>query len=341
MTFDRIRDRNKAAAGRQAVMGGTEEGVAATKAANAEGGERATRGGGAPERGGGAVFPDAERGGQGDIRHPQRSEPGDLPQTEAEGLSCELSDEKNEFGKPFVKSSDGTTVFGYVDSESGLVSLPLKLNLGENRKDEQGKDHGYGYLHIEAGHLSEILQNGFSSVEEFVEYVARNYTDIKEGAKIGKKQTYLLEVSDKHNNTIFIQLSKDEKYWNVNSAGILKKRYSRSKPKVYSRPAVGNGKSTDTIEVNSGQSNGATAPAGNSPKTSGHKGTDFVPNKQGGGAESSGRGAEKELAQREEKPAGGDKPAAGEAAPQGGEKPKTGGEQTGEDEKPSSVDDAA
>ena len=35
MTMDAIRDRNRAAAGTQAVMGGTEESVAATKAANA------------------------------------------------------------------------------------------------------------------------------------------------------------------------------------------------------------------------------------------------------------------------------------------------------------------
>ena len=236
--------------------------------------------------GGGRILQFAERGRQGDISDSQRRQQSDLAPTKTEGLSCEISEEVNEFGKPFVKASDGTTDFGFVDEESGLTPLPIKLSLGENYKDENGDDHGYGYLHIEAGHRDEFLQNGFSSVEEFVESVARNYTDIKEGAKIGKNQTYLLEVSDEHNNTLFIQLSRDGKYWNVNSAGIFKKKYSRRKPKVYSKPAVGSGKGTDTTEVNSGQSKGATAPAGNSSETSDRKDIDFASDKQASGEES-------------------------------------------------------
>lgn len=215
-----------------------------------------------------------------------REASSNLPEKES-GLICELSSELNEYGKPFVKSSDGSIEFGYIDEESGLEPLPIRLSLGENRKDENGDDHGYGYLHIEAGHKNEILQNGFSSVEEFVESVARNYTDIKEGAKIGENQTYLLEVSDVHNNTLFIQLSRDGKYWNVNSAGIFKKRYSRRKPEVYSRPAVGDGKGTDTTEVNSGQTKGATAPAGNSSVTSDGKVNNSTSEKQGEDAKSS------------------------------------------------------
>lgn len=119
-------------------------------------------------------------------------------------------------------------------------------------------------MHIEAGHGEQIRNAGYQSVEQFVENVAQNYTDIKEGALIGKKQTYLLEVSDEHNNTLFIQLSNDGTYWNVNSAGIFKKKYSRRKPLIYTVPAVGKSTVTDTSEVNSGQSMGATAPAGNS-----------------------------------------------------------------------------
>ena len=209
---------------------------------------------------------------------------------QAEEVGCELSEEVNEFGRPFVKSSDGTTTFGHIDPESGLAALPIKLSLGENYKDANGDDHGYGYLHIDAGHRKEILQNGFASVEDFVEAVAKNYTEIKEGAKIGENQTYLLEVSDEHNNTLFIQLSRDGKYWNVNSAGIFKKKYSRRKPKVYSKPAVGSGKDTDTTEVNSGQSKGATAPAGNSSETSDRKDNTLLSRKQGNGAESSKNG---------------------------------------------------
>lgn len=179
-----------------------------------------------------------------------------------------LSEEKDTFGKPFVKASDGSTTFGHLDEESGLPSLPIKLSLGENHTDEKGVNHGYGLLHINAGHGEQILNAGYSSIEEFVENVARNYTDVREGAIVADNQTYLLEVSDEHNNTLFIQLSRDGKYWNVNSAGIFKKKYSRRKPKVYTRPALGNGTDTDTNEVNSGQNKGATAPAGNSSETS-------------------------------------------------------------------------
>lgn len=199
----------------------------------------------------------------------EESETDNPKQTEE---SYNLSKEVNEFGKPFVISSDGSTDFGYIDKESGLTPLPIRLSLGENHKDEKGNNHGYGYLHIEAGHKNEILQNGFSSIEEFVEEVARNYTEIKEGAKIGQNQTYLLEIADKHNNTLFIQLSRNGEYWNVNSAGIFNKRYSRRRPEVFSRPAVGDGTAPDTTEVDSGlEKNSATAPAGNSSKTSDRK----------------------------------------------------------------------
>lgn len=275
------------------VHGGV-EGMSAQQTDEPGGGPAAAAGrpapadGGIPRPVGGvpaeAVLPIPERGGQGDIRDSQRRQQGDISQTPE--VSCELSDEVNEFGKPFVKSSDGTTDFGHMDPDSGLAALPIKLSLGENYKDENGDDHGYGYLHIDAGHRSEILQNGFLSVEEFVESVAKNYTDIKEGAKIGTNQTYLLEVSDAHNNTLFIQLSRDGKYWNVNSAGIFKKKYSRRKPKVYSKPAVGDGKVTDTTEVISGQNEGATAPAGNSSETSDRKVNDSASEKQVSGPES-------------------------------------------------------
>lgn len=172
--------------------------------------------------------------------------------------------EKDEYGKPFVIASNGSTTFGFINAESGLREAPIKLSFGENKIDSDGNNHGYGLLHIEAGHGEQIRNAGFKSVEQFVENVANNYTDIREGALIGKNQTYLLEVSDEHNNTLFVQLSNDGTYWNVNSAGIFKKKYSRRKPKIYSVPAVGESTDTDTSEVNSGQSTGATAPAGNS-----------------------------------------------------------------------------
>lgn len=195
----------------------------------------------------------------------------DLAQTEVSAL---LSDELDEFGKPFVLASDGTTTFGEVSVESGLTAAPIKLSVGENRVDEDG-NHGYGILHIEAGHGQQIRDAGFSSVEEFVETVAKNYDTIREGGVVANNQTYLLEISDEHNNTLFIQLSRDGKYWNVNSAGIFKKKYSRHKPEVYTRPAVETETDTDFSEVNRGLSEGATATSGNSSLTSGGKDTNI------------------------------------------------------------------
>lgn len=192
---------------------------------------------------------------------------GDL-QSEEKVTAKLSSDKTDEYGKPLVIAKDGTTTFGIIDPESGLKEAPIQLSLGENHVGEDGKNHGYGLLHIEAGHGEQIRATGFSSVEDFVEEVAKNYVDIREGAKIGDKQTYLLEVTDNHNNTLFVQLSKDVTYWNVNSAGIFNVKYSRRKPKVYSVPALGEDTNTDTSEVNSGHAEGVTAPAGNSSKTS-------------------------------------------------------------------------
>ncbi|MDE6536773.1 MAG: N-6 DNA methylase [Muribaculaceae bacterium] len=56
---------------------------------------------------------------------------------------------------------------------------------------------------------------------------------------------------------------------------------------VHSRPALGSGKDTDTTEVNSGHSMGATAPAGNSSMPSEGKGNTLLSDKQGKGGESS------------------------------------------------------
>lgn len=187
-------------------------------------------------------------------------------------VTAPLSEEVNEFDKPFVISSNGTTIFGEVSADSGLTAAPIKLSVGENVKDDNGANHGYGLLHIEAGHGDQIRAAGFSSVEEFVETVARNYDTIREGSIIADNQTYLLEVSDEHNNTLFIQLSRDGSYWNVNSAGIFKKKYSRRKPEVFTRPALETDTNTDTSGVDSGQANGVTTPAGNSPQTSESKG---------------------------------------------------------------------
>lgn len=232
-------------------------------------------------------------GTQGDTTERQE---GDLAQAK---VTARLSSEVNEFDKPFVLASNGTTTFGEISNDSGLTEAPIKLSLGENKIDEEGGNHGYGLLHIEAGHGEQIRAAGFNSVEEFVETVAKNYDTIREGAIVANNQTYLLEISDEHNNTLFIQLSRDGKYWNVNSAGIFKKKYSRRKQEVYTRPALEPGTNTDSRGVDSGLSDGVTAPAGNSPETSASKGTENENTVQENEVEISSESENKEEGQNE------------------------------------------
>ena len=46
------------------------------------------------------------------------------------------------------------------------------------------------------------------------------------------KTTYLIQVTDEHDNTLFIEMSRDGSYWNVNSAGVFRKGYSNKKETV-------------------------------------------------------------------------------------------------------------
>lgn len=143
-----------------------------------------------------------------------------------------LSGEVDENGLPFVVSSNGTTTFGEITDNTGLPAAPIKLS--EGYQDENGK--GYGLLHIEANHGEQIKNAGFESVKDFVSFVAQNYDE--NNIRVGKRRdniqsiTYLIQVTDKHDNTLFIELSRDGSYWNVNSGGVFRKGYSNKKETV-------------------------------------------------------------------------------------------------------------
>ena len=159
---------------------------------------------------------------------------------EAERIAAEKAEEarveaerkeRDENGQPFVVSSDGTTTFGEITEDTGLTAAPIKLSEGVADK----KGNGYGLRHIEARHGDQIRKAGFSSVEEFVKYVASNYD--KHNIKIGKKrangvETYLIQAEDEHSNMLYVELSKDGSYWNVNSGGIFRKGYAEKKKDV-------------------------------------------------------------------------------------------------------------
>lgn len=172
-----------------------------------------------PSDSGTGVADDSSRaGGQGDV----------LPADERRKSEKAEIDEN---GIPFIVSENGTTSFGVIREESGLPSAPIKLS--EGYQDENGK--GYGLRHIEAVHGEEIRNAGFSSVEEFVSYVAKNYDE--DNIRVGKQRrkgntTYLIQATDSHDDTLFIELSRDGSYWNVNSGGVFRKGYSNKKETV-------------------------------------------------------------------------------------------------------------
>lgn len=199
-----------------------------------------------------------------------------------------VSTELDENGHPFILSKDGTTTFGEIREGSGLQSAPIKLSRGFQSED--GK--GYGLLHIEAGHGEQIRKAGFSSVEEFVSFVAQNYDE--NNIRIGKRRnngsaTYIIQVSDRLDNTLFIELSHDGSYWNVNSGGIFRKGYADKKETVAKTEprqpdnAVSGGSSLPKDE-NAGIS--SIGPNGE-PTVSGGKGNALPGDTQADGAESS------------------------------------------------------
>ena len=95
-------------------------------------------------------------------------------------------------------------------------------------------DESYGLAHMEKNHSDQLSECGFTEVTAFVEYVTNHFTTIKEG----HSESYLLEVNEDKNHTLFISLSRTEDYWKVISGGVFRVKYSRNKKKVYSVPAI-------------------------------------------------------------------------------------------------------
>ncbi len=185
------------------------------------------------------------------------------------GTSVITSDtEFDEDGLPFVLSSSGTTVFGEIKAETGLTPAPIKLSRGNSK---------YGLIHLEKRHGEQIRNAGFDSVEEFVEYVCQNYKRIRQGENsVGESNgTYLLQIEDSHNNTLYVELSTDGSYWGVNSGGVFRNEYGSNKKEVWSASEVQNKQSaTDSTLQGEEKSDNQTPPNGNVPATSESKGSE-------------------------------------------------------------------
>ena len=217
----------------------------------------------------------------------QRGDAGqsDLQSTEAEGINYRLSDEVDQNGRQFVLSSNGTIEFGWIDASTGLTEAPLLLSEGviTNPKTKDG----YGLIHIEARHGKQIRDNGYSSVLEFIESVAANWSIIREGKDRNGNQTYRLIAEDKHNNTLMVELSGDGTYWNINTAGIFKSSYGKNNREIYNRHTTEN-QSTETDGVSQDPERSGTAEPSSmgTPKSDG-KDNALPSEKQIFGAESS------------------------------------------------------
>ena len=179
-----------------------------------------------------------------------------MNQSENVDFKLELSTEKDEHGKYFVISKDGTTTFGRMESDSGLADVPIKLSEGEITNPVTKE--GYGLVHIEARHGEQISNAGFATVVDFVEEVAENYEIIREGSNRKGNQTYLLQLTDMNNNTLMVELAGDETYWNINTAGVFRTSYGAKNKVVYNRHATEK-QSAETVEASlSGELNGTT-----------------------------------------------------------------------------------
>ena len=173
-----------------------------------------------------------------------------------ENSNYQLSDEADDNGHQFVLNTDGNLEFGQISEETGLTPAPILLSEGiiTNTKTNAG----YGLVHIEARHGDQIRAAGYKSVLEFINDVAKNYESIRKGKKRDGRDTYLLQFTDKHNNTLMIELSRNGKYWNINTAGIFKTSYGANKTEVYNRHTTDNQPAgTDEVSL-SGEQSGTT-----------------------------------------------------------------------------------
>ena len=205
--------------------------------------DRKERASGLQERGGSEAVeqtPSVGAGGEegtGGVRNPgdagrDSQLAGDLAKAE-EDLTYLLSDEVDENGRQFVLTSNGGLEFGSINDIKGLESAPILLS--EGLITNNATKDGYGLVHIEARHGEQIRGLGYKSVLEFIETVANNYNTIRKGIKRDGKQTYMLQLTDSHNNTLMVELANDGSYYTINTAGAFKMSYGRNREIVYDR----------------------------------------------------------------------------------------------------------
>ena len=212
-----------------------------------------------------------------------------------------LSNEIDANGRQFVLTSEGQLAFGEITEKSGLTPAPILLS--EGMITNPATNDGYGLVHIEARHGDQIRKAGYKSVPEFIEDVAKNYERIKEGNLRNGNQTYLIQLTDRRNNTLIVELSSDGVYWNINTAGIFKETYGKNRRVVYDRHTTDT-QSAETAGASreAAQSGTTASPSMNAPTTTvsyGHKGNENNRENQTGIFEAAEQAAQKVQEERD------------------------------------------
>lgn len=157
-------------------------------------------------------------------------------------LSFTESDKKDDIGRNFILSPNNSIDFGFIKSGLEIPSAPIRLSKGDRKS---------GYLHINWRHGKQIKKAGFESIEDFVAQVSQNHTRIIEKGNSISGSTYLVQLQDRYNDTLYIELSKEGDYWKVISGGRFKKNYGNKFKEVWSASEVQN--SDSAIGVNGSQ----------------------------------------------------------------------------------------
>lgn len=128
----------------------------------------------------------------------------------------------------FIRTASGSVRFGTVSAqtakEANIAPGAIILKHGEHT----GPHKGYGRKHIQAEHGKEIAAAGFSSPEDFVQYVASNFNAIYPA----KKGRIALVVEGPPQQVAIVELKKNKKggYYSVYTA------YPPKKPKFTGTP---------------------------------------------------------------------------------------------------------
>jgi hypothetical protein len=139
--------------------------------------------------------------------------------------STSISHSQLDASNSFVIASNGTDVFGQVSLEQAKA---MNTNIAAPIKLPQGNEE-YGRTHI-VERESQLKQNGYNSVEEFVEDVSKSYDEVRTGnlytdSAGSQKKTFLLVKRGEKGSVLYVELSPDSDFYSINSGGVFKNSY--------------------------------------------------------------------------------------------------------------------